>query len=338
MVNRNLIYLSYGSESEYRRTIFSVLSYFSWCGNLVESTRIIIYTDAPEYFGDFFPDRAVEYYLLSPELLDEMKGADQFVHRIKVSVINLTFENYPDENQLFVDSDTFFTANATQLINSIATGISIMHVREYAIEESLEMFASYNQAHFPRSFMMYINNHAFKVGKEMISFDNQDYSWNSGVLGLHKDFAGYMPDILKLTDQFYANSKWFISEQLAFSFILQRKTEIKPAADYILHYWGKRQKKLLDHLLAGYLKTGQGIVFEDTASFKIKTRSYMKAIGNDLILEQIEIAIDLKSWIYAFKKCSQFLLSNPMNLKLYIELFSTLKGKIKRADIINGVV
>jgi hypothetical protein len=338
MVNTNLIYLSYGNEFEYRRTLFSVLSFFSWCEAAVDSTRIIIYTDKPDFFRPYLFDKMLEFYFLSPALLEQMKGKDHFIHRIKVSIIDLAFQNYPNENQLFIDSDTFFTADATQLINEIRPGRSIMHVREYAIEESLDMFASYNQGQFPKAFMQYITNRAFKVGKEMISFSNRDFSWNSGVLGLHKDFAIYMADVLNLTDRFYGHSSWFISEQLAFSFILQRKTEIQAADAYIYHYWGKRQKNLIDMMLVDYFIRSNTTALNNKNSLRIMTRNYKKAIKNDLILEQVEIAIDYKSWGYALKKCVQFILINQFNFKVCIKLYSTLKYKINCTTAMNGIV
>ena len=327
MVNNNLVYLSYGNQIEYRRAIFSILSFFSWCGDLESSTRIIVYTDAPEFFQAFFGDREIEYYYLSPGLLSQMKGPDLFIHRVKVNVIKLTFENYPGENQIFIDSDTFFTADASALFKGINSGKSLMHVREYALKDSIQMFSSFNQGHFPKAFMKLITNHTFEVGAEPISFNDSDYSWNSGVIGLHSTFASSMPDVLNLTDRFYAGSKWFISEQLAFGLILQRKTEITAADNYIFHYWGKRQKILLDKLLAGYAGIADNTLAKHKDAIKTKTRSYMKAVKNDLILEQIEIAIDFKSWVYAFKKTGQFILINPFNLKLYSDLFSTLKSK-----------
>jgi len=337
MVNRNLVYLSYGNELEYRRAIFSILSFFSWCEDLLDSTRIIIYTDKPEFFHSFLSAYEIDYYLLSPELLEEMKGKDQFIHRIKVSVIKLTFENHPDQDQLFIDSDTFFAADASQLISNLKSGKSIMHVREYAIEESLEMFTTFNQGHFPKAFIKYIKNRAFKVGTEAISFSDQDYSWNSGVLGLPGDFAYYMLDVLNLTDKFFANSKWFICEQLAFSFILQRKTDISASDSYIFHYWGKRQKRLLDKLLVTDLRVGKDELYNSNQYIKKKTREYMKAVKNDLILEQIEIAIDFKSWVYAFKKTGQFILKNPFNLKLYRNLYHALTSKMQRPVAVNKV-
>jgi hypothetical protein len=327
MVNRNLIYLSYGNESEYRRTIFSILSYFSWCPDLIASTRIILYTDAPEYFRSFLSEKQIEYCFLSPELLTEMKGPEQFIHRIKVMVINLSFNSYPNEDQLFIDSDTFFTANATEIIDTIASGSSLMHVREYTIQDSLRIFSLFKQSQFPKSFLHYISSNVFRVGNEKISFDNRAYSWNSGVLGLHKDFSMYMPDVVKLTDLFYANSKWFISEQLAFSFILQKTTVISAAKKYITHYWGRRQKVLIEELLSSIFEEKYKPELKSTEYIRQLTLQWKKKIDNDINVEQAVISISRKEWYSAFKKIVKITLRNPFDFTMYLTIIKELKDK-----------
>jgi hypothetical protein len=58
-----------------------------------------------------------------------------------------------------------------------------------------------------------------------------------------------MPDVIQLTDQFYAKSSWHISEQIAFSLILQTRGKLLPATDYIYHYWEGDKKIAVDALL-----------------------------------------------------------------------------------------
>lgn len=324
MNKKNLVYLSYGNEREYKRTIFSILSFYTWCDSCLGSTRIIIYTDSPNFFQSYLNGRNIEYFYLTQTILKEMSGNEDFNHRRKVLVIDLTFKRYPVNDVVFIDSDTFFIENAQILLNKFESKKSFMHTREYRIKDAPSIFAVFNQEHFPKKFIENISGKAFKIGEELVFFSGEDYSWNSGVLGLSSDFSFYMPDVLNLTDDFYANSKWFISEQLAFSFILQRKTEIFSADGLIYHYWGKRQKELMDKLLVDYLSNG-------TTSFNKKqlnkniTTDCKKRIENDLILEQIEIAVSLGSLSYAVKKSIEIILKNRFNISLYKELVLAFK-------------
>lgn len=331
-MNKNLVYLSYGSDNEYRRTVFSILSFFAWCDSYILTTRIIIYTDKPDFFKGYFTNREIEYFLLTPSILLELAGPDNFIHRRKVSVIALTFERFPNDDQLFIDSDTFFIASAGQLLKKIEPGKSFMHLREYQIKEAVNMFALFRQDHFPKAFIDFISHRNFRIGTQFMNFTGDDYSWNSGVLGLNSDFSVYMPDVLKLTDEFYANSKWFVSEQLAFSFILQRKTEIIPTADFIHHYWGKRQKILMDELLDNCFSNDFTKKLNDQKSIRSMSLVCKEKIENDLILEQVEIAISFKSWLYAAKKSFEIILKSRFNANIYKQLFLILKRSRQRVE------
>lgn len=316
---KNLVYLSYGSESEYRRAIFNILSFKAWCPDKINSIRIIIYTDDPQFFKKHILDFEIELFFLSEELLDEMSGQDDFLHRRKVSVIALTFENFPEQDLVFIDSDTFFVANADLLFCKQNANVSFMHVREYKLREGLDIFTSFDQGQFPKALIERIRDKDFNVGNKIMRFTTEDYSWNSGVLGLSSHFASLMPDMLQLTDEFYRASKWFLSEQLAFSFVLARLTKIQPADDLVCHYWGGRQKILVDDLLSHYFQSNKQYLMDDE-QIKHTTKLWQRTVHNDLILEQIEIAMVSASWIYLGKKIIRFILFNRFDMSSYHKL------------------
>jgi hypothetical protein len=325
MLNKNLVLLSYGRESEYRRAIFCVLSFFAWDDGHAKDTRILIYTDKPEFFQTYLEDINIEYVFLTPALLDEMLGDSGFFHRRKVSVIDMTFKKFPNDNLLFIDSDTFFIAGHNALLNGFEQRRSFMHKREYRLKDGLSLFASFNQEEYPKAFLNYISGRNFEIDGIIEKFDENDYSWNSGVLGLNKDFAVYMPDVFKLTDEFYASSKWFICEQMAFSLILQRRTEIKPSDQFVLHYWGNRQKVLLDRLLEDLLHQKRIVELRDKTFIKSLTGKLAKKVEIDLMAEQIDIAYTQQNLLYGIKKSALLVLKNPFNTEVYKLVFNTLK-------------
>lgn len=324
MVKSNITYLSYGAESEYRRAIFSILSFSSWCAACLPEIRILVYTDKPGYFEPYLKGLPVEYFLLTPELLEEMLGNTGFIHRRKVAVVDLTFRNFPGEDLLFVDADTFFIADAGPLLKGFETGKSVMHKREYNIEKGLAAFTSFNQAQYPEAFINYISGKAFSIGGKTEHFSKYDYSWNSGVIGLTKDMVTYMPDIYQLTDEFYANSKWFISEQLAFSFILQRTTKIIPADKIVLHYWGKGQKMIVDRLIADLFQQHTAAELQNADFIQSLTKDWKYQVETDWVFEQAVLAFSNQYWYYFTKKVIQLMLREPFNLKLHKKLMNAL--------------
>lgn len=264
--------------------------------------------------------------LLTPAILEEMLDHTDFFHRRKVSVIGQTFNTYPKDNLLFIDSDAFFITNPSVMMNDFVPGESFMHKCEYDLEEGLATFASYGQPEFPTAFIQYITGRDFIIGGTVEHFSQKDFSWNSGVLGITRDFAAYMPDVFKLTDAFYANSKWFISEQMAFALILQRRTKIKPAEQYVLHYWGKRQKVLLDRLINGLLNSHSPAALANADFIRTISREWKKEVEANMILDQAVTALSHGSWFFGFKKCIQLLLKAPAHLGLlYKELGAAKK-------------
>jgi hypothetical protein len=307
VINKNLVLLSYGNVSEYLRAVYCLLSLSAWLEEDAANPGIVIYTDNPGFFQTYLGDLQIEYFFLSPRQILEMQAGTNFIHRIKVAVIDLTFKRFPDQEVIFIDSDTFFTADPMELFNGLNSSTSFMHKREYNFKDGLELYNSFKQEMYPKAFIDYISGREFYIDGKAEIFDINDYSWNSGVLGLHKDFGIYMPDVMRLTDEFYANSKWFISEQLAFSLILQRRTKIRSAENFIFHYWGKRQKILVDVLLEK--------LFEEHAAdltkkvfMKSVTRKWKNIIEADLIYEQAKNAFLRRDFLYASKKAFHFFL------------------------------
>lgn len=314
-VKKNLVLLSYGNEAEYLRAIFCVLSFFAWYDRDEALPRIIIYTDKPDFFYNHLGKEHIEYYLITSNELVEMLNQTGFLHRRKVKVIDLTFQRYPDDDVLFLDSDTFIIAEPSSLIAALEPGFSYMHKKEYTINTGLDLFTSYNQAEYPQAFLRYILSRDFEIGGGVETFSGADYSWNSGVLGLHRNFSHYMDNVLELTDGFYNSSKWFISEQLAFSFILQRKTTIKPADHLVLHYWGKREKEVMDQLLIGFFKKAFGVGKRDKILIQNLTITWKKQLEIESIVGQAVASIKAKDWYYGTKKIVQLLVKQPFALR-----------------------
>lgn len=328
--DQNLVFLSYGAETEFRRAIFSILSFYAWsAAGDIERTRIVVYTDQPQFFQTYLDQPNIEYVTMTPEVMEEMLGGTLFYHRRKIASIDMTFKKYPESNVIFIDSDTFFTGDATLLFNGITEDHAFMHQREYTFEQGLGIFKSFNEGEFPEAFIAYISDRDLIIGGKPERFTKNDYGWNSGVLGLHSSFSMYMPDVFRLNDEFYENSRWFISEQIAFSLILQRRKILQAADASILHYWGKRQKVMLDKLLVDLLNSYKLVELKDKTLIKSITTHWKFKVEVDIIQEKAAIALSLGSWLYGLKKSAQVLLKDPFNPLLYRELIAAASSKRK---------
>ena len=52
----NLVLQSFGRESEYKRAILATLSFYAFSSLPVDQTKVLLFTDQPEYFKKYFED------------------------------------------------------------------------------------------------------------------------------------------------------------------------------------------------------------------------------------------------------------------------------------------
>lgn len=249
-----LLLLAYGRETEYRRALLAALSCWAWRPRLGLAATIC--TDQPNFFKPYLAGLAVDYKLVTPAYLAEARGPQQYVHRVKAKFIVESFAQYPNEELLFIDSDTFFIASPDSLLQNLASGLPFMHEREYTLGEAVGIYAEFNQAKYPKKLLELLASRSFELAGEQVRFHPGQASWNSGVLGLPRALAPRLPDMLVLLDELYAATGWFTCEQLAFSLALQASEQaggpLQASDRYVYHYWGKPQKELMDKLLAKF--------------------------------------------------------------------------------------
>ena len=243
----NLIIQSFGQEHEYRRAILTILSYYAHTKLSLDNTRVILFTDRPDYFSQYLEGLPVDYVLLTAEKIREMRGRIDFLHRMKISLIEEAFSMI-DGNMLYADSDTFFTADPTPLMEQLTPQKCFMHLLEYEFESMRSLPLPAGKTF--RDFLELIEHNTFKLtnGKN-ITITPQHVSWNAGVMMFHPTHAQYIPDVYALTDQFYPPTQNHACEQYAFSIILQAKAKVQPCEDVIYHYWYRVKKQIIDMYL-----------------------------------------------------------------------------------------
>jgi hypothetical protein len=248
-----LVTQSFGREGEYRRAMLTILSFWARYSGPADQVKTVLFTDAPDFFRSYLTDIEVDYVLLTPEKILEMRGGIDFLHRMKVALIEEAFHRHPGAHMLYVDSDTFFTADALPWIKSFQAGRSFMHLLEYPYEACrnlpLPMGVTFH------AFLNLIESKSFQTSLGTEEYTSTQESWNAGVMGLPAETLAMIPDVYQLTDQFYPPTQNHASEQYAFSLILQTRTELRPCDQYVYHYWYRVKKQITDLILADTLDT-----------------------------------------------------------------------------------
>ena len=241
----NLVIQSFGRENEYKRAILTVLSFYANTSAPVTNTKVLLFTDQPNYFDAYFKELPVTYILLRPEKIKQMRGEINFLHRMKIALIEEAFGviNGP---MIYVDSDTFFIADPISLLDQVSEETSFMHTREYQFKEKGEL----GLAGHTDPFLNLITTNIFYLSDHScLQVSSEWYSWNAGVMILHPSHQRFLKDVYALTNQFYRGSKSHASEQNAFGIMLQLNTQVLACEDIVYHYWYKTKKEIIDNYL-----------------------------------------------------------------------------------------
>lgn len=311
----NLVVLSYGDIVEYQRVILAVLSYQGWLATAGETGRTVVFTDNPAYLKPYFAGLTVDYRLLTPPEIREMKGPVNFVHRLKVAVLAEAFSRYPDDSLLYVDSDTFAFKNPKPLLARISPTVSAMHQPEYTLEAHRHQGMGSRLLHL-------LESESFTTSRGEERFRASQTSWNAGVLGLAPTVAASMADVFLLTDRFFSTSGWHVSEQLAFSLVLQTRTQVIPSDDFIYHYWQATHRAAVDALLPGILTPDfMALPLPEKAESILRlTQQLLSQIAEYLAAHpEIELRVQaldslhLKNFAAGYRLAGRYLLKKPMD-------------------------
>jgi hypothetical protein len=324
-----LLLLAYGRETEYRRAIFAALSCWAWQPR--QAVAATIFTDQPAFFEPYLAGLAVDYHPLTPEYLAELRGPQQYVHRVKAQLIAKAFAQYPDEELLFIDSDTFFLTSPDSLLQSLAAGLPYMHQREYKLSEAAGIYAEFNQAKYPKRLLELLASRRFALGGAEVQFHPSQSCWNSGVLGLPRALAPLLPDILDLVDELYKGTGWFISEQLGFSLALQARGQVQACDRTVYHYWGQPQKQVMDKLLASLLDAGfaaqpLAVRFQQVQRL---VPQYRRQLELDKAREGALYALRRGRVAAGIKYTAKALLANPLDAQFVREVLRTLQRQAR---------
>lgn len=241
-----LVVQSYGNQKEYLRAVFTVLTFVAH--NPKQDNVVLVYTDKPDFFRNYFHGLPVEYVVLTDSWMREMRGDIDFLHRIKIGILENAFQRYPG-SIVYADSDSFFIGDPDLLLSQLSPDTSFMHKFEYTFESVRESPLPAGAA--LRAVVKFIDGHQFLLPDgQVITATAGLSSWNAGVMVFHPSHAKWIPDVYAITNDLFRATGHHASEQYAFSVVLQTRTRLREIETVNYHYWYRVEKVIMDHFLA----------------------------------------------------------------------------------------
>lgn len=229
-VAKQFVYLVYGSNPAYHAEArLSILSLLAHQG-LAEAERIVVYTDCLEPYAGW----PVETVHLSVECLQAWMGPAGYLHRRKAKAIEHALSCA--EQSIFVDTDTFFKADANQLWRRLSKAAWLVDEIEGRWGDDAEL------------------NQAFAGFIEQQRLSNPRFFLvNSGIFGLKAEQRSMVAQALALIDTLYPIApRIHTVEQFAFSLAQNAATKPADAQGVVKHYYSDKEhwRGLVGHFFA----------------------------------------------------------------------------------------
>ncbi len=323
-----LVTQSFGNEREYRRAIFMVWSFWAYTPT---SSRVILFTDRPDFFRPYFSGQPVEYVLLSPEKIKSMRGSIDFLHRMKIVMIEEAF-SISKTNVLYADSDTFFINDPSPLMANLSPSVAYMHEREYNFEEMRYMPLPAGETF--RALVSLLDTNTFVLASgSSLKLSTYQSSWNAGVMMFHPVHKALLPDVYSLTDQFYPPTRNHASEQYAFSIVFQNNTDLSSCKEIAYHYWYRVKKLIADE----FLEKNVGILLlldiEEKIDLIKKWTSYLQFRFDNhvwMLRDQSIQSFNKGEFKQGYAFAARAFLKNPFSFSFNMDVLYHTKRQIKK--------
>jgi hypothetical protein len=231
MEARYIIYQAYGNQAILAECLYALVRLHG----LMPHATPVIYTDNVTYFnpvGQWFS--RYEIVPITQSMIEEWRGGIQFVHRVKIKVIQHFFMHHQGA-AIYCDTDTVCLRHCALMFDAIANGKIFMHEDEGKLADKQNLFKKWRR---------FLGSAPAKL-----IFQQDDitatHMWNAGVIGMDASHAHLLNEVLSLTDMLYPHFPKHTVEQFAFSYVFQQCTKIESAQQYFFHYWGLKTYRLL---------------------------------------------------------------------------------------------
>lgn len=223
-----IIYQVHGNIAYYHEALYSILSYYMF--NINSEIKIVIYTDNATFLKKYLPNDVI-YISITDKKIIEWRGEIDFVHRVKIKIIQ-DFTSKYNGNFLYLDTDTSFTSNINDIFDSIENDMLFFDKYECELFESKSLIIKRIARFFKR-------NNLQKSHSELnlIEVAKPFYLWNAGAIGFNTKYISLLNNVEALTDLLYPKLKSHITEQFAFCYYFQTIKRPQVTDGKIYHYW-----------------------------------------------------------------------------------------------------
>jgi lipopolysaccharide biosynthesis glycosyltransferase len=224
-----IVYQAYGHKDILNECCYSIISLLKHHHN--NDLKIVIYTDNKNHFS-FLPTDNIDFIKLNETSIQDYKGPFNFVHRVKIKVLEDFCKKYQGKF-IYVDTDIFFLKNISPLFNRITDNQFLMCNNEGPItNKKNRVFVKFkNYIDLNKN---YLNNHHIPIPSNI-------QMWNAGVLGMKTTHDSIIEQVLYTNDTIYPQFHSHIVEQMSFTYQLQKEGNIEASTDYLFHYWNFKE-------------------------------------------------------------------------------------------------
>lgn len=233
-----LVLQAYGKVEIFYEAAWCLASIWLQEPEFEQDTLVVIATDNPSFFSEYTPFlNKIEFITIDDLVLNDWKGSINFVHRVKIKILQEVNTRYPNAHLLYADTDTIFQAKVSSLFERIKKGSILMHANEGAL--NTKGAAPLNKRIYHR-----FKNASLSVNNKQVKFSPDFVMFNAGVIGLPSALASIvLEETLILTDLIYPMLPKHIMEQLAFSYTCQKHTTVSDSSSVIDHYWNIKEAR-----------------------------------------------------------------------------------------------
>ncbi len=222
----NILYLVFGeNQQNHAQAYFSICSFL---GQMDAHDRVYVMTDAPDFYERL--NGKIEIITINKTQLDDWQGKHQFFWRAKIKAIEHICRLHPDEAILYSDTDTFLYSDIKILKSDLEN--PVMHLNEGALSQL--------KSKTEKLMWQQVGNKVF--GGVLIQPHHA--MWNAGVVGVpaHKGLEICQLALDICDDMLVANVTRRLIEQFALGVALSENGDMKPAENYIGHYWSNKEE------------------------------------------------------------------------------------------------
>ena len=238
-----IFYLVFGNKMEYHlQARFSMMSFRA---QMTDKDRIIVVTTCPEYYPSHLAPRT-SIIPVTDDKIKEWEGKHHFFWRAKIKAMELIAENYPDDDMLYLDGDTFLYGDLNKMKDMLKEGHGLMDVDEgHPAQMKGKSLSMWNT----------VAGHTY----EGITLSKEHHMWTAGVVAIPADkVKKVVSTALAICDGMLDDgAEPIVVEQYSLSIAMYELTKLREAKSLIAHYWSNKPawiEKAKDVMLQSYLK------------------------------------------------------------------------------------